>query len=236
MAASSPPMSVLPGMVLSPLITPGPLTPREGIDLFPFAGSSGWAGARLEGPGAPGTALSQFSQSPHPYPQPGLAPRCLCADQWDCSQMLSGGSGCQCQGASCRGQGWGGLWRGGARGWAFLTAPRTKPTPFLVVTGWVGLRGGGRSVWYGLGGPRWPVQVRQSYGHRPCAQVLFLSEVPGKHRNPISSFSLPSFLSVLHLQQRLAWGSGVCASGWWATKRVSGAILALGPLCSSVML
>jgi hypothetical protein len=66
-AASSPLMSVLPGMALSALITPGPLT-MKGQICFLFEGGLGWAGAGLEGPGASSTALSQFSQSPPSLP------------------------------------------------------------------------------------------------------------------------------------------------------------------------
>lgn len=58
-----------------------------------------------EGPGASSTALSQFSQSPYPYPQSGLAPRCLCADQWDWSQMLSKGSGASAKEPAAEGTG-----------------------------------------------------------------------------------------------------------------------------------
>jgi hypothetical protein len=54
-------------------------------------------------------------------------------------------------------------------------------------------------------GMAWVVPGGQCRAGKAMGTVLVprypsLSEVPGKHRNPISSFSLPSFLSfLLHL-------------------------------------
>lgn len=86
----------------------------------------------------------------------------------------------------------------------FLTAPRTKPTPFLVVIGWskrVELRDGdipSGMAWLVPGGQCGPGKAMDT---TLVPRYPSLSEVPGKHRNLVSSFSLLFFLSLPLLLQ-----------------------------------